>query len=208
MDKKYPARISCFDSAVDSRFFIYNKIFNFSRLCFVIGCWHGCCNKNRIHRETIATHSIQHQMFWRYTMKKTLLAVAAIATIGLAGYQLAEARPSGGGSGMGPGNAMMGSPGHGQEQMSEETLQAREKFFGETTELRKKMFSKKTELDAVMSGEKPDEKKAARLSEELFDLRGQMHKKAQEAGLTKAGFGCGGPGMGMGSGHQRRSCRW
>jgi hypothetical protein len=41
-----------------------------------------------------------------------------------------------------------------------------------------------------------------------------MHKKAREAGLTKAGFGCGGPGMGMGmgmgmgSGHHRRSCRW
>jgi hypothetical protein len=91
-------------------------------------------------------------------------------------------------------------------------LKAKEKFFDETTELRKKMFSKKTELDAVMSGEKPDEKKAARLSEELFDLRGQMHKKAREAGLTKAGFGCGGPGMGMGmgmgSGHHRRSCRW
>lgn len=151
-------------------------------------------------------------MFWRYTMKKTLLAVAAIATIGLAGYQLAEAQPSGGGPGMGPGNAMMGGPGQGQGQMSEETLKAKEKFFDETTELRKKMFSKKTELDAVMSGEKPDEKKAARLSEELFDLRGQMHKKAREAGLTKAGFGCGGPGMGMGmgmgSGHHRRSCRW
>jgi Spy/CpxP family protein refolding chaperone len=142
-------------------------------------------------------------------MKKTLLAVAAIATIGLAGYQLAEAQPWGGGSGMGPGCAMMGGPGQGQgQQMSEETLKAREKFFNETTELRKKMVSKKTELDAVMSGGKPDEKKAARLSEELFDLRGQMQKKAQDAGLAQAGLGCGGPGMGMGSGHQRRACRW
>lgn len=148
-------------------------------------------------------------------MKKTLLAVAAIATIGLAGFQLAEAQPSGGGPGMGPGGAMMGEQAQGQGQMSEEALKAREKFFNETTELRKKMFSKKTELDAVLSGENPDEKKAARLSEELFDLRDQMHKKAQEAGMAKAGFGCGGrPGMGMmgmgkdmGSGHQRRACR-
>ncbi|MFA6498946.1 MAG: hypothetical protein WCV64_06390, partial [Desulfurivibrionaceae bacterium] len=93
----------------------------------------------------------------------------------------------------------------------EETLKAREKFFNETTELRKKIFSKKTELDAVMSGEKPDEKKAAKLSEELFDLRGQMRKTAQDAGLSQVGFGpgfCGGPGMGMGCVSQRRSCRW
>ena len=140
-------------------------------------------------------------------MKKTLLTVAAIATIGLAGYQLAEAQPWGGGPGMGLGCAMMGGSGQGQEPMSEETLKAREKFFNETTELRKKMCSKNTELEAVMSGVKPDEKKAAKLSEELFDLRGQMHKKAQEAGLAQAGFGCGGPGMGMGTGPHRRSFR-
>ena len=140
-------------------------------------------------------------------MKRTLLVFAAIATIGLGGYQLAEAKPGGCGSCMGPGGEMMGGPGQGSGQMSEEALKAREKFFSETTELRKKMFSKKTELDAVMSGDKPDEKKAAKLSEELFDLRDQMHKKAREAGLTKAGFGCDGPGMGMGSGHQRRACR-
>jgi Spy/CpxP family protein refolding chaperone len=140
-------------------------------------------------------------------MKKTLLAVAAIATIGLAGYQLAEAQPWGGGPGMGPGCAMMGGAGQGQAQMSEETVKAREKFFSETTDLRKKMVSKKTELDAVMSGAKPDEKKAAHLSDELFDLRDQMHRKAQEAGLVQAGLGCGGMGMGMGWGSQHRSSR-
>ena len=209
MDKKYPASILK-HAVAKAPVFLLNEKLVISVGYVLFGCWHGCCNKNKIHREIIATYSIQHSMFWRYTMKKTLLAVAAIATIGLAGYQLAEAQPWGGGPGMGPGNAMMGGPGQGQGQMSEETLKAREKFFNETTDLRKKMFSKKTELDAVMSGEKPDEKKAARLSEELFDLRSQMHQKAQEAGLAKAGFGCGGPGMGMGmgSGHQRRSCRW
>jgi len=144
-------------------------------------------------------------------MKKTLLTVAAIAMIGLAGYQLADAQPMGGGQGMGPGMEMMGGQGQGQGQMSEETLKAREKFFNETTELRKKMFSKRTELDAVMSGQKPDEKKAARLSEELFDLRTQMHKKAQEAGLVQAGFGpgfCGGPGGGQGMGYGPHHRSW
>jgi len=158
MDKKYP--VSVLRHAVaKTPVFLFNEKLVISA-CYVFpGCWHGCCNKNKIHGEIIAAHSIQHSMFWRYTMKKTLLAVAAIATIGLAGYQLAEAQPWGGGPGMGPGCAMMGGPGQGQGQMSEETLKAREKFFNETTDLRKKMFSKKTELDAVMSGEKPDEKK-------------------------------------------------
>lgn len=148
-------------------------------------------------------------------MKKTLIAIAAITTIGLAGYQLAEAQPGSAGPGMGPGVGMMGGPGQAQGQMTEETLKAREKFFAETTELRKKMFSKKTELGAVMNGEKPDEKKAAKLSEELFDLRNQMHTKAQDAGLAQGGFGpgsCGGPGMGMGmgmgSGPHHRASRW
>ncbi len=71
-------------------------------------------------------------------MKKTLLAVVAAAAFGLAGYQLAEARPMGGGPGMGHDCAMMGGQGEGQVQMSEEVLKAREKFFDETTELRKK----------------------------------------------------------------------
>ncbi|MDG4476545.1 periplasmic heavy metal sensor [Thiovibrio frasassiensis] len=144
-------------------------------------------------------------------MKKTLLTVAAIATIGLAGYQFAEAQPMGAGAGMGPGVGMMAGQGQGQVQMSEEALKAREKFFSETTELRKKMFSKRTELDAVLSGEKPDEKKAAKLSEELFDIRNEMHKKAQEAGLAGAGFGpglCGGPGGGQGMGYGPHHRSW
>jgi len=142
-------------------------------------------------------------------MKKTLLAVAAIAIIVLAGYQFADAQSWGGGQGMGP--EMMGSQGQGQGQMSEETLKTREKFFTETTELRKKMFSKRTELDAVMNGAKPDAQKAAKLSEELFDLRNEMHKKAQEAGLAQAGFGpgfCAGSGGGQGMGYGPRHRSW
>lgn len=148
-------------------------------------------------------------------MKKTLLTIAAIATIGLVGYQFAEAQPMGPGYGMGPGMGseveMMAGQGPGQVQMSAEALKAREKFFNETTELRKKMFSKRTELDAVLSGAKPDEKKAAKLSEELFDIRSEMHKKAQEAGLAQAGYGpgfCGGPGGGYGMGYGPHHRSW
>ncbi|MGV1098773.1 periplasmic heavy metal sensor [Thiovibrio sp. JS02] len=131
-------------------------------------------------------------------MKKTLLTIAAVATIGLAGFQLAEARPWAGGPGY-----MMGGPGCGQ-QVDEETAKAREKFFSETTELRKNMFAKRAELDAVLNATNPDEKKAAKLSAELFDLREAMHKKATESGIAGRGMGggyfCNGPGGGPGAG--------
>lgn len=146
-------------------------------------------------------------------MKKTLLAVVALVTIGLAGYHLAEAQPQEGSAGMGPGWEMMDGAKQNHGQMSEETLKARERFFNETSDLRKKMFSKKMELEAVMQGEKPDAEKAAKLAGELFDLRTEMHKKAQEAGLAKVGFGPGFCGIfegrhGKGCGPKRYSCRW
>lgn len=132
-------------------------------------------------------------------MKKTLLALALITTIGLAGYQTAEARSCGGG----PGQMM----GHGQgQQLDGEAAKNHEKFMAETTALRKQMHSKKTELKAVLANDKPDEKKAAKLSEELFDLRENMRAKAKESGLSQAGhmgYLCDGPhggGRGMGGG--------
>lgn len=148
-------------------------------------------------------------------MKKTLLAIAVVATLGIVGYQVADAGPNGpGGYGMmGQGYGMMGA-GSGPQGLDEQTLQAREKFFKETTELRKKMTAKRTELQAVMSGEKPDEKKAAKLSEELYDLREQMRAKALEGGITTAagGYFCNGPygagGPGMGSGPRHHGWGW
>lgn len=137
-------------------------------------------------------------------MKKALLALAVITTIGLAGFQSAEARSSGGNHGH-----MMGS-GQGR-QLDEETAKVHEKFMAETTELRRQMHAKKTELRAVLANEKPDEKKAARLSEELFDLRENMRAKAKESGLSSRGMGgyfCDGPhagGRGMGRGRSDSS---
>jgi len=142
-------------------------------------------------------------------MKKTFVALAVITTIGLAGYQAAEARPSGGNHGH-----MMDS-GQGR-QLDEEAVKVHEKFMAETTELRKQMHSKKTELRAVLANEKPDEKKAARLSEDLFDLRENMRAKAKESGLSGRGMGgyfcdglhAGGRGMGRGrndTSHQGRN---
>jgi zinc resistance-associated protein len=135
-------------------------------------------------------------------MKKKILAAAAIITLSLGGYHLANARPGGWGPGYGQGPC---NNYNGQEQLTEEELKTREQFFEDNSELRKKMVIKQTELAAVMNSETPDEQKAAVISGELFDLRNEMHKKAQESGI-KRGYGqngnapCGGPGMGMGMG--------
>lgn len=131
-------------------------------------------------------------------MKKKFLAVAAAVGIGigLAAWQPAEARGMGCGMGMEAG--MMGGPMMGQGRLSEKDIQARQKFAADNTELRKKMMTKRAELEAVMAGNNPDEKKAAALSGELFDLREQIQQKAKEAGITMVcGSSC---GMGAGSG--------
>ena len=124
-------------------------------------------------------------------MKKSLLTIIAVAAIGLTAYQVADARP-GMGDGMGPG--------YGQQALDPATKKAQEKFFKETTELRKQMSAKRAEMHVLMSGTNPDGQKAAKLSEEMFELREQLREKAQAAGLP-AGMGgglCGGPGMGGG----------
>lgn len=134
-------------------------------------------------------------------MKKTLLTIAVIATIGLSGYQFADAQPGGGyGYGMGPGY-MMGQ-GYGP-QVNEQTTKAQEKFFNDTKDLRKQLYTKRVELNAVLTSEHPDESKVAKLSGELFDLREAINQKATESGLTGRGYGgyfCNGP-WGGGHGH-------
>ena len=76
----------------------------------------------------------------------------------------------------------------------------REAFMNETVELRKAMTVKKAELRAIMNNDNPDPKRVAELTGEVFDLREQLHNKAQEKGLDKIGFGrgpgcgCSGPG--------------
>ena len=139
-------------------------------------------------------------------MKKTILSIALAATIALAGYQAAEAQlGTGAGPGAGPGIGMMGGPGAGYGRMGatldEETIKARQQFYQETTDLRRQIVGKQAELRAVLSNQRPDEKKAARLAQELFDLRTEKHQKAQELGIAMPGMGT---GMGMGKGRMGR----
>lgn len=151
-------------------------------------------------------------------MKKIWLAVAMVGTLGLVGYQIADAGPgwNGGmmepGYMMGPGYGYGGGPQQGARALDEDAIKARDKFFEETKDLRKELTVKNAELSAVMNQEKPDEKKVAKLSGEIFDLRTQMREKAQESGLHN-GYGPGafgpgycqnfGGGQGMGRGYGR-----
>jgi len=126
-------------------------------------------------------------------MKKGIVTIIAVAAIGLATFQVVDARP-GKGAGVGSGYA--------QQALDPATQKAQDKFLKETTELRKQMVAKRAEMHALMSGTNPDGQKAAKLSEEMFELREQLRTKAQAAGLP-AGFGpglCAGNGMGSGMG--------
>lgn len=125
-------------------------------------------------------------------MKKSIMAIALALTIGVIGSGMADARP-----GMGPGYGMMGGAGTAATA-DPELLQKRQQFHTETQELRRQMTVKKTELKAALAANNPDEKKAAKLSGELFDLREQLRSKAEAAGITGMGGGdCDGPGSGM-----------
>lgn len=154
-------------------------------------------------------------------MKKIWLAVAMVGTLGLVGYQIADAGPGRHGGMMGSGNMMGPDCGMHQGQgacgqaFDEETIKAREKFFNDTTDLRKKIVTKRAEMAAVMNSETPDEKKAAKLSGELFDLRSEFHKKAEANNLTAGkGYFCGGPhrggcgDMGVDSGPHHQGWGW
>ena len=84
--------------------------------------------------------------------------------------------------------------------MDEKSTEAYDTFRSETVELRKGIATKKAEKKALMLNDNPDAKRVAELTGELFDLREQLHSKAQEKGLRNVGYGrnsgqrCGGPG--------------
>ena len=86
-------------------------------------------------------------------------------------------------------------------------IENRTKFFDETVDLRKSLAVKKAETAAVMSHEKPDEKRAGQLAGEIFELRNEMRTRAAAAGINSdGGYFCDGPhGKGMGAG-MREGC--
>lgn len=128
-------------------------------------------------------------------MKKLIAAVALVATVGFFGIQQASAQR---GMGAGVGNPDCWRANQQNVQVLDaESMKARTVFLNSTTELRKDMVMKRAEMRAIMHGDNPDEKKAAALAGELFELRSQIQAKAHEAGW-KGGMG-GGAGLGCNS---------
>ncbi len=145
-------------------------------------------------------------------MKKTLLALAAVVLLGFGAVKMADAGSGwdrGGGyygwMGGGPGYGMMGGPAYGCNggYSRGETTQAdrakRDAFLKETETLRREMAVVGGEYQALLAQENPDPKKAGELQAKMFDLRTQLHEKAEKAGIS--GGGC----YGMGPGHGRRA---
>ncbi len=127
-------------------------------------------------------------------MKKYLVAAALIGAIGFTGMSIANARGYGYGSGGGYGDCNGGRY-CDNGSYSEKDDEKAAAFFDETKELRKEIIVKKSELDALMRQDNPDEKKVAKLTGDLFDLRTTMEEKADKTFEGKGGYGSG-PGYG------------
>ncbi|MCF6289607.1 MAG: hypothetical protein L3J03_01175 [Desulfobacterales bacterium] len=121
---------------------------------------------------------------------KWIVTVAIMVTLGFAAAQSVDARGYG-----------QGQCSNNETRIDEKTAAAQQKFFEDTVELRKQIVVKSAELNAQMHRQDPDAKAVGRLTGELFELRNTMRGKAEEAGLTRNGCDCSGPGSrGPGSG--------
>ncbi|MBU1276817.1 MAG: periplasmic heavy metal sensor [Proteobacteria bacterium] len=149
-------------------------------------------------------------------MKKLMVilgSMALVATMAVGAW----AGPWGQGPGYGPGNCpgyaagSGGGPGYGPgANMSKEDYEKfqanRAAFMKDTLQLRQSLATKRVELRTLYAQPDADQAKIKALNNELIDLRAQLAKKANDAGLAGNGFGRGfrggpgGRGMGYGSG--------
>jgi len=149
-------------------------------------------------------------------MKKQIVAVALIAGLSMA--TVASANWGRGGHGYGFNGdcpmqeTMMQGPMMGQmmQQLDADTKAKITKFFKDNQALHKQMAMKRAEKQALMRSDNPDAQAVAKVAGELFDLRTELHEKAEAAGVSQylgrmmggqgkmGGRGMGGPGMGQG----------
>lgn len=125
-------------------------------------------------------------------MKKTIMTLALVVAVGLAGINIAEARWGGGGGWM-MGDANYG-PGYcngprGWNAKTSVTYENMGKFHSDTADIRKQMYEKRSEYYEVINQENPDKELAKEIWSQLFDLQNEMHEKAEAAGMQ--------PGYGM-----------
>lgn len=123
-------------------------------------------------------------------MKKSLITFLAAAVM-VAVATGAWAIGPGGGMGMGMGMCPMASPNVSPEQTQKFT-----QFQNDTLTLRQKMLQLKTELMTLRAQPAKDWKAITDKQKEMVDVRAEIQKKAEAAGLPFGQCMCGGPGAG------------
>jgi zinc resistance-associated protein len=112
-------------------------------------------------------------------MKKVIIVLAMVVSLGLVASQaLAQWGPYGGCGMWGPGGGYSANVNPGP---------ADQDFLNDTAELRRDLAGKEAEYDALMVLPIPDPKRAAKLSQEIFDIRRQLRAKAQTYGFAGRG---------------------
>lgn len=129
-------------------------------------------------------------------MKKTLSILAIALTVGLIGYQLANAGPGRGRHGG------WGPDGCNGPNANAENCKQWQAFKEDTADLRKQLREKRHEYFTLMKSDKVDKDVAQALWSDMFDLKAQMREKAADDGVDLAqvfdrnrrgGHGCNGP---------------
>jgi hypothetical protein len=113
-------------------------------------------------------------------MKKYLVATALLATIGVTGFSMANAR---GNYGYGPGLGYGDCGGGGycsQSAYFDRDNKEAAAFFEETKDIRRSIIVKQSELGALMRQDNPDEQKVGKLTGEIYDLNSIMTAKADK----------------------------
>lgn len=126
-------------------------------------------------------------------MKKIIMALAIVATIGFASTSaLAWGMHGWNGNGNGCGYGAGYS-----SQVDDKTYQ---EFLDSTAELRSAIRADRAELAAVMAGQNPDPKRVRALTENIDKNAAAIGEKAEALGLNERGFAGRGAGRGMGRG--------
>lgn len=135
-------------------------------------------------------------------MKKTLIALTAVAALSISGTVIAM---PGMGAGMGPGSGSCVNQGQYSEQYK--------KFAAETLPVRQEMMNKHFELQKEFLKDNPDQELIKKLQGEVAELRKKMIDARTKAGLPTGKMGKAGKrgykGMHGGCmGGMMQDCRW
>jgi zinc resistance-associated protein len=142
-------------------------------------------------------------------MKKSILALTAVAALSLAGSALAV---PGMGPGMGPGAGMGPGKGAGPCVNQGTYTEQYKKFAAETLPIRQEMMNKHFDLQKEMLKDKPDAEAIKKLQGEVGELRKKMIDAHTKAGLPmgkmgkRAHKGMRGGMMGKGMGMMQQDC--